>query len=330
MSTPRSSARPVGARPAVIDIGTNAIRLLVAEAKEDGDYRVLGTGREQTRPGRGLERTGRIDPVAFENSLDALDRLRARAAELGATDLRVVATAALREALNASALLREVRERQGMEIDVLSAAEEARLALRSAARRFELGERSAIADIGGGSTEVVLATHGTLAWAGSLPVGAVRLTERFLASDPPTAEERRALREHVDEALGGVPPASGGVGGQTGRPRSPLVGSGGTFTALASLAAAGRAARGEPDRAAPVSPAELEAVLEGLAGLPLAARREHPGLEPERADIIVAGLEIAARLTAHLGAREIRVNGGGIRDGLLLEMLEGSRRADPA
>lgn len=328
MNTTPSDAPPAGSRIAVIDIGTNAIRLLVGESDGGGDYRVLERRRERTRPGGGLEESGRIAPDAFDASLRALGRLHARAGELGAGDLRVVATAALREARNAATFVEEVRGRLGFQIQVLTPDEEARLALGSARRRFDLGSgRAAIADIGGGSTEIVLVAAGEVEWTGSLPLGAVRLTERFLRSDPPAPEERESLRRHVDEVLRTVP---GGLGpaGEPPVASGPLfIGSGGTFTTLAAMAAAaGRADRVEPAAPRGASTDELRALLTTAAAVPIAARRELPGLEPERADIIVAGLEIAERLATRLGAGEVRVNEGGILDGLLLEMLEG----DPA
>ena len=309
-------------RVAAIDLGTNSVRLIVAEVDGPDSYRVLDDEREQTRLGHRLHETGLIDPETGQRTLEVLERMQAIAEAFGVAELRAVGTAALREAANGPAFVEAARDRFDLDIEVIDAEEEAELAMRSVRRNFPLGEgAAAIVDIGGGSMEVVFTTAGMVNEVHSLPLGAVVLTERYVSSDPISASDWRRLRAAIDRELER----------QIGKPPFPtpdLIGSGGTFTAVASLAMQDRQGELGPVQGYSMTRAEFEHQLRRLREAPLAMRRRFPGLNADRADIIVAGAAAVARLVRRLEASRILINDRGIRDGLLLEMI--SRQAPAA
>jgi len=312
-TVPERSALP---RLAAVDIGTNSVRLVVAEIQPDGTYRVLDEDREMTRLGRGLAGTGKLATETMEHSLLTLGRMKAIAEGFGVQDLRAIATSAVREASNGPEFCAQAWRRLRVRVEVVSPEEEARLVFKSVARHYRLDDRlTAIVDIGGGSAEVILAAGGVIEQLHSLPLGAVRLTERYVRSDPlknrDWKELRRAIDQEIDHAIG-APPFAAEV----------MIGSGGTFTNLAAMAQAERDGRITPVRDYTLSRAELVRLLDRLRESPLAARREMAGLDPTRADIIVAGVAVVARLTRRLGTLRVLVNERGIRDGVLLSMIE--------
>lgn len=303
-------------RVAAIDLGTNSVRLIVAEVDGAESYQILDDEREQTRLGYRLDETGRLDPETSQATLDALERMKGIAEGFGARELRTVATAALREAENGPAFVEAARESIGIDIEVISAEEEAELALRSVRRHFGLGEgATAIVDIGGGSMEVVFTTAGLIDEIYSMPVGAVRMTERYVHSDPIDAKDWRALKQGIDRE----------IKSHIGRrpfPTPDIIGSGGTFTAIGGMALHDRQGELGPVQGYIFTRAEFEHQLRRLREAPLAMRSVMPGLSPDRADIIVAGAVAVSRLAKRLDASRILVNDRGVRDGLLLEMIE--------
>lgn len=314
--TPSHAAASHGRRGAAIDIGTNSVRLIVAEVDGPGGYRVLDEKREQTRLGHRLHETGRIDSEAARRTLEALERMRAIAEGFEIDELRIVGTAALREADNGPDFVRAAREQAGVDVEVISPEEEAELAMRSVRERFGLGRGgTAIVDIGGGSMEVVLTTDGHIERVHSMPLGAVRLTELYVHSDPISTADWSELRSGIDRVLNETI-------GTPDFPRPELIGSGGTFTAVASMAMYDREGVSGPVQGYAMTGAELERQLRRLKEAPLEMRRCFEGLHPDRADIIVAGVAVVARLARRLDVRRIRINDGGVRDGMLLDMID--------
>ena len=307
------SAAPV--RLGAIDIGTNSIRLVVAEVDPDGGYRVLEEEREMTRLGHGLFSRGRLLSESMERSLTALAKMSAIAKGFEVAELRAVATSAVREASNGKAFCQEIRRRCGFRVEIISGEEEAQFALRSALRHFELAGRSvAIVDIGGGSMEVTLTAGGVVDEVLTLPLGAVRLTERYKTDGILSPKRWRKLRRAIDRALDEQlrkPPFHPEI----------MIGSGGTFTNLAEMAQLEREGTARSVQGYAMSRAEIVHLLHRLRATPLAERRETPGLNPRRADIIVAGAAAVSRLAKRLGTQQILVNSGGLRDGLLLTMI---------
>jgi exopolyphosphatase/guanosine-5'-triphosphate,3'-diphosphate pyrophosphatase len=302
-------------RLAAIDVGTNSFRLVVAEVEPDGTYRVLDEEQEMTRLGRGLFKTGRLAHVPMERSLETLGKMKAIAEGFQVAELRAVATSAVREASNGRAFLREVWKRHRLKVEVISGDEEAQLAFQSVNRHFNLEGRSvAIVDIGGGSVEVILVADGVIDQVHSLPLGAVRLTEKYVKSDPLRRKHWKALRRHIDSVIQrvvGEPPFTAEV----------MIGSGGTFSNLGQMMRYAREGQAGPLTGYALSRAEVIRLRDRLRETPLGARRQIPGVNPKRADILLAGVAVVTRLCRHLGTQRVEVNDRGIRDGVLLAMI---------
>src|SRR3954470_8625752 len=306
---------PAQPRLAAIDIGTNTIRLIVAEVQEDDTYRVLDEEREMVRLGEHLDRTGRLSDEAIERGLSALGKMKAIADGFQITELRAIATSAVREAANGPAFTREVLRQHKVRIEVISGEEEAQLAFRSAARHFDIqGRSTAVVDIGGGSVEVILSAGTAIDQVYSLPLGAVRVTERFVRSDPLREKHWKQMKDGIDRTIRGA-------FRQQAHRAEIMIGSGGTFTALAHMSKWQREGRHGAVQGYVLTPAEIIHLLGHLREAPLEARRQIPGLSPDRADIIVAGATVIARLVRGLKTQEIMVNERGIRDGILLHMI---------
>jgi exopolyphosphatase/guanosine-5'-triphosphate,3'-diphosphate pyrophosphatase len=305
-------------RMAAIDIGTNSIRLMVAEPLRSGNYRILDEEKEATRLGTSLSKTGRLDPAAIEKSLAALRRMKQIAEGFQVTQLRTIATCAVREAGNGEEFRRRALEELGIEIEVISAKQEALLAFFSVQRTFDLADKHvAVVDIGGGSTEIVLANGNLVEAIYTTQLGAVRLSEIYGNGPGMAGDDFPKLVEYIDRHLRKhtknpvfVPHA--------------LYGSGGTFTSLASMVMAGKGQGNLPIRGYQITRAEVRHLLERLRKMPLRDRSAIAGLSPERADIIVAGLAIIDRVMDRLQVNLVQVHNRGVRDGLLLTMIDQS------
>jgi exopolyphosphatase/guanosine-5'-triphosphate,3'-diphosphate pyrophosphatase len=220
----------------------------------------------------------------------------------------------VRDAANADAFVARVRQEAGLTVRIIDGEDEARLSYLSALAHFDLGVgRTMVMDIGGGSLELALAADGVLDDLVSLPFGALRLTERYLP-DGATPRSLRRLRRDVRDTLRDVLPRSNWRGAQ-------IIGSGGTFTNLASVYLARRGMLAARNVHATIVPrVDIEHILDALAAMSADERRAVPGLNPERADIIVAGLAVAAEVLARVESRDLHVSRYGIREGLLLEL----------
>lgn len=316
-------APEVACRLAALDIGTNSIRLIVAEPLRDGRYRVLDEERASTRLGRSLAATGRLDPQAVVHSLEALRRMQQIAAGYQVQRLRAIGTCALREAADGAEFCRRVRQELGLEIEIISPSQEARLAFLSVSRAFDLEQKNvAVADMGGGSTELVLASGTIVEEILETPLGAVRLAEMFADGAELSVCAYEKMVRHIDAEL------AHRTRGTLVVPHL-LIGCGGTFTSLAEMLLAQHGRSSVPVRGFEVRHAELRHLLDRLRKLPTRARRTVPGLSPERADIIVPGLAVIDRLLEHFHLNRLQVHDGGIRDGLLLTMIDELTGAAP-
>jgi exopolyphosphatase/guanosine-5'-triphosphate,3'-diphosphate pyrophosphatase len=305
---------PASRRIAAIDVGSNSVRQIVADVTVDGVITVVDEMKEAPRLGADLDGTGQLGTQAMERATEAIARMATLARQLGATRVEAVATSAVRDAANADQFVARVRQEAGLQIRVIDGEGEARLSYLSALAHFDLGVgRTVVMDIGGGSLELALAADGVLDDLISLPFGALRLTERYLR-DGPTPKALKRLRRDVRDGVREVISRRDWRGAQ-------VIGSGGTFTNLASVHLARHgmlAARNV--HATGVPRVDVEHILDGLSAMTPQERREVPGLNPERADIIVAGLAVAAEVLARLETREMTVSRYGIREGLLLEL----------
>ncbi len=307
-------------RLAAIDIGSNSVRLFVAEALRGGTYRILDEEREPTRLGRSVSSEGRLDDESMDRTVAALKTFKEIAAGYHVTTLRTIATCAVRESRNGPEFCRRVREEVGLEVEVISGEREARLAFASVQHAFDLtGRNVVVADIGGGSTEVVFATGNLIESIFSTPLGAVRLTEQCGLGEGASADDfQRGLGE-LDAVIESV------LKKQTTRPLfAPhfLVGCGGTFTTLAELVMASKHDADVPVAGYRISHAELRHLLERLKKMPLRARRGMAGMTPDRADIIIAGLSIIDALMKRFRVNMLAVHTRGVRDGLVREMID--------
>ena len=327
--TARPASKP-GAQPATrdrfaaIDVGSNSVRLLVAEYDPASGLEVIDELKDQPRLAAGLARTGCLDDASIERAMQTLARMREVCQRRGVKRIAAVATAAVREAENGAGFVRRVRQELDIPLRVIDAETEAALSYRSVAHHFRLaGERTLVADIGGGSLELIGAVDGLVELTVSLPLGAVRLTELHLPGDRGTHKEVERLREHVRK------PLKRGISSRAWSAAT-VIGSGGTFTSLGRMV---QARRGQPVgdsvHGVSVTTAEVEQLIDWLATRTPEQRRQVPGLSPERADIILAGLAVTAELLDWIRSRSLTVSAFGLREGLLLEMAGAKEVAAP-
>ena len=288
-------------RVAVIDIGTNSTRLLVADVGDPGIDEVERVSTV-TRLGRGVDHSGALSADAIEDVCGVIDQYLTRIEALGAEATSVIATSAVRDATNGDAFVAELRERFGLDARILSGQREAELTYEGAISEGGRDGTILVCDIGGGSTEIVVGTGGEISLHDSLQIGVVRHTERFLADDPPTASQLEALASDVHdrlaEALSGIePPRIERAIGVAGTP--------------SSLAAVDLALEPYDPKAVEGHRLEIGTVqtwLSRLAAMPLAERREVTGLHPDRAQAIVAGLVILIEVMRSFGLDGIEVS----------------------
>jgi len=300
------------ARYAAVDIGSNTLLLLVVEA-EAGRLRARRDLCRFGRLGQGLDRTGRLADEAIERSLAIAREYRAVLDEEAPIDgLVALATQAVREAQNAGELVGPAEAILGVPIQVVSGEREAELVFRSVVEAFPdlaAGE-VVVVDVGGASTEFIVGRGGAVQSMKSVPIGAVRLSERHLKSDPPTAEEGRALIADIDRELARLALPRGAA----------LIGTAGTATTLASVAQNLRVYQADRVQGYRIVRAEVERQLARYLELTVAEKRHLPGLEPQRADVIAGGAAIYARVANAMDASEITTSDRGIRWGAVHEL----------
>jgi exopolyphosphatase/guanosine-5'-triphosphate,3'-diphosphate pyrophosphatase len=292
---------------ALLDLGSNAVRCLAARVVAGIGFEVLCKERAQTRLGEGPP--GRLRPASVEATLDTVRRFLGRVSR-EEEPLRVVAvaTAAVRDATNRESLLAPLRERERVIVRVLTGLEEARLGAKAALRSLPIRD-GIVADLGGGSLQLTEIRAGQIGRAASLPLGAVRLTQRFLTTDPASPREIAALREEVRRRLRAV--------SSIVEPARRLVFLGGTVRSLARVHLAAEP-DGGPRHGLRLHLADVAAIRERLERLPADRRGRVPGLKKERADTIVAGaLVVEEVLSSLLPKAELTVCTSGVRDGLL-------------
>ena len=309
-------------RVAAIDIGTNSVLLTVAEATQ-GTLKPVLEHATITRLGKGVDRNRRLHPDRVDATLACLARYAELIADAGVVEVAVVGTSAMRDARGGDEFRDRVEALLGVRPRVISGEQEARLTFAGALLEIDVNGPVVVVDIGGGSTEIIFgvaAGQGVVSSAVSLNVGSVRLFERYLLSDPPGAEELAATRAEVRAALRTVtrPPAG-----------ATLIGVAGTVTTL--LAIERGLATYDPrcihNHRLHVD--TLRRLSRRLATLPLAERRQLAGLEPERADVIVAGACILVEIAAWTGAGDVVVSDRGVRWGLIRSLTQGSSQASP-
>jgi exopolyphosphatase/guanosine-5'-triphosphate,3'-diphosphate pyrophosphatase len=318
MTSPHAETQ-TARRIAAVDVGSNSIRMIVADVRSDGTIDVVDEMKAHPRLGKGLEATKALSTESMDLAVDALARMATLARQHGAQRIEAVATSAVRDAQNAELFLARVKQVTGLRLRVLKGEDEARLSFRSALAHFDLGAgRSVIMDIGGGSLELALAAEGVVDRLTSLPLGAIRLTERYLQSEgdkakAPSSKQLAKLRKAVRKAIKPI------ISGRDWR-GARVIGSGGTFTNLAGLYLTRQGIFAAKSVQGTVIPrVDVEHILDSLAEMSVEERRSLAGLNADRADIIVAGIAAIAEVLSRVDAREVVVSRYGIREGLLLE-----------
>ena len=300
-------------RVAGIDCGTNSIRLLVADVTGDGLAEVLRTMRI-VRLGEGVDRTGRLSPAAIDRTRVALEEYAATIASTGAERVRMVATSASRDAENADDFRAMVRAVLGQDPEVITGDEEARLSFTGAVRGLPAEAPYLVVDIGGGSTEFVLGTD-TVEAARSVDIGCVRLTERHLHDDPPTAAQVAAAEADIRAAVAlarEVVPVE--------RART-LIGLAGSVTTVTALALGLTAYDSERIHHARVTYDEVARVTGMLLRATRAERAALPVMHPGRVDVIGAGALVLRVLMEEVGATELVASEHDILDGIALSVV---------
>ena len=312
MTTSHSPEHVPARRIAAIDVGSNSIRQIIADVHSDGNIEVVDEMKAHPRLGRGLDASGALSPESMDLAIDALTRMATLAKQFNAQRVEAVATSAVRDAVNAEFFIARVKQATGLKLRVLNGEDEARLTFRSALAHFDLGEgRSVVMDIGGGSLELALAAEGVVDCLASLPLGAIRLTERYQPEGD--AKGLRKLRKRVRREIKPIVSPRDWRGAR-------VIGSGGTFTNLAGLYLTRQGIFSAKSVHGTVIPrVDVEHILDWLSEMSVDERRATPGINPDRADIIVAGIAVIAEVLARVEARDLIISRYGIREGLLLE-----------
>jgi exopolyphosphatase/guanosine-5'-triphosphate,3'-diphosphate pyrophosphatase len=310
----------VTSRLATVDLGTNTVRLLVVDAS-GGAWRALHQAQRVTRLGEGQAAAGRLLPEPMRRTAAAVVEFSRAARGLGATRIRIVATSAVREAVNREEFVTRLETETGERVEVVSGEDEARLTLRGVASGLPgLGDSFVLFDIGGGSTEFLLARGGEPAAAVSLKLGVVPLHEEWGNPGPVRWERFARMRQIVERRLAEeVPDAIARAAA------ADLVGTAGTVTTLAALdlgLPAYEPARVHGHR---IDRAAVERQLARLGALDVAERGRLPCLEPGRADVIIPGIAICLAAMARFGRDTVLVSDRGLREGILYELLGAGR-----
>jgi exopolyphosphatase/guanosine-5'-triphosphate,3'-diphosphate pyrophosphatase len=299
---------------AVIDLGSNSFRLVVFTYVRDGWWKRTDEIFESVRIGEGLEASGDLHPGPMERALETLELYAHFCRATGIDDIRPVATSAIREAGNRERFLVAARERAGLEVHVLSREEEARYGYLAAVNSTTLRDGVSL-DLGGGSMQLVRVADRRARQMQSWPLGAVRMTERFLPEGKAKPKRLRSLRAHVRERLASAPWLS--EGGAERR----LVGLGGTVRNLASAAMLAEGLPSGGVQGYSISGAALDELVERLAGMPAADRGRVPGIKPVRGDLILAGAVVVQAVLECGGFDSLVATEAGLREGVFFERL---------
>ena len=306
-------------RVAALDCGTNSLRLLVADVDGTGKRDVHREMRV-VRLGEGVDRTGELAPQALERVRAALVDYATTAAALGAETTRLVATSATRDASNAEVFVSLVRDVLGIAPEVVTGAQEAALSYDGATRGLDPADGPfLVVDVGGGSTEVVLGEGGTVQAARSVDVGCVRLTERHLVDDPPTAAQVRAAEQDVDAALDLVLEDVPVEQART------LIGLAGSVTTVAALALGLPAYDPARIHLSRIGAQQVRDVTAALLAMPRAHRAALPVMHPGRVDVIGGGALVLRAVVDRVRAAEVLVSEADILDGIAWSAPAGTR-----
>jgi exopolyphosphatase/guanosine-5'-triphosphate,3'-diphosphate pyrophosphatase len=309
-------------RLAAIDIGTNSLHMIVVQVRPDLSFEIIDREKEMVRLGAGGLDGRALVPKAMQAALQTLSKYRRLAESHQVDHIEAVATSAVREAENGGEFLQAIIEQTGIRAHVISGTEEARLIHLAAAYGLGLSDEVAVTvDIGGGSVEITQGTGPMLASGRSFKLGVIRLTERFVKSDPISPRDERRMVRYIDGELETYLNEVAEAGFDR------IVGTSGSILSIGTIAAA------EEDGAVPaairnrrVAARQIRRVRKTLCTLPLQKRLLVPGLEPRRADIAVAGSILIDQILRRLGAEEITLCDMSLREGIVLDYIARHRR----
>lgn len=314
---PAAVRRPPVALFGAIDVGTNSIHLVMVEISPEGDFRILGREKEMVQLGKGGFARHVLTSRAMSDGVNTLKRFIKMARLKGIGRLRAVATSAVREARNGGDFVRRVQDELGLDLHVISAEEEARLIYLAVRHAVDCGDGdNLIADIGGGSLEIIIGNESRSELLFSVKLGASRLAELFLHSDPPAANELKALRQHVERQLAPVME-------RIGRRRIVRgIVTSGTIENVATICAYRRGTREiEPFTQLRIRRSELKGLIADLSGLSREERSRVPGLDARRVEAIVPAGVVLHMLMRKLDLDEVEYCEMALREGVIIDHI---------
>lgn len=300
-------------RVAIIDIGSNSIKFFVGEKQSDGTIRSVADENDIARLGEGLQETGIISPDALERNAQAVARFAEKARENGAEKIVSVGTMALRNAGNSDDFLRAVKDLCGVEVRVIPGEEEARLSYLAVLSALPVPDGDlVIFDTGGGSTEFIFGRGRELIKRFSVNLGAIRITEKFFGADPVSAGSVDAAIRQIDNEFEQA--------GVTGSPVV-VVGMGGTVTSMGAVKH--KMVKYDPDviQGSVLTREDIAQQIAQYSAKTVAQRREIPGLQPKRADVILAGACILQDIIDRLHVNHLTISDRGLRHGLAFDLF---------
>lgn len=302
-------------RYAAIDIGSNSMRLLVADVLDRGGIARLAEDRQVTRLGESVFRLGLLSEEAIQLAEEVLRRFRVTIEQWKVEGIRAVATSATRDAANQNEFLARAREALGSPVEIISGVEEARLVGMGVEAVWPQGpDPVLIIDVGGGSAEFILTRNGHMEDGYSRPLGAVRLKEAFLGRELPRSEEINGMQEFIDEKLELVVKRLGGRGYVRG-----VATSASAAAILCAIHQIPRTDRGRADRKV-ASLEQVRQLYRELCVMPLEKRRKLPGIGPRRAEIIIAGAAVFLRSMEKFELTQLHHSNGGVREGIVADL----------
>ena len=309
-------------RIAAIDIGTNSVHMIVVRVRPDMSFEVIDREKAMVRLGAGGLDGRALTAEAMTAALQALSKFKRLAESHGVDEILTGATSAVREARNGGEFLARIQRETGIEARVIAGPEEARLIHQAAVYGVDVGSgRAVVIDIGGGSVEITLGTTTAIQLARSFKIGVIRLTERFVKSDPLSDRDERKLSKAILAEIDRHCEQITAVGFDR------VIGTSGTILSIGTLAAT--AARGTPPtdlRNLRVSAKQIRRVRKEVVGLDIESRLTIPGMDPRRADLVVAGSVLVDTILRRLGAEELTLCDLALREGLVLDYINSNKR----
>ena len=298
-------------RKAVIDVGSSSIKFFLGELLEDGSLRTIFDENDIQRIGEGLRKTGEISPEAMARNIDALSRFAKKAKDNGADEIICIGTMALRNATNAVDFLKKARESCGVKVKVISGEEEARLSYLAVLSGLPIqDEKLVIFDTGGGSTEFVFGEGSKVSKRFSVDIGHIRITEKFFKNDPVLKEELDAAAAEIESVF-----TRYDVKGEINQ----MVGMGGTITAMGAVKHKMEIYKPEIIQGSKLTLCDIDTQVMDYSKKTIEERKNIVGLQPKRADVILAGSCILRAILKLLGANEVTISDRGIRHGLAFD-----------